>query len=293
MDFKQLTYFITVVNEGTISAAAKKLHMTQPPLSTQLKLLEDEVGCLLFERGPRSIRLTDAGRIMYDRATTLLHMSTIMQEELQEYKDGSHGTLRLGVVSSVSSTLFCQWFQGFHEAYPNIRFEISEANTYQLLEKLQDGFIELAIVRTPFPAGSFHCISLKKEPIVAAGHSHFFESVSRDSISLEELSRMPLILYRRWESILSEAFRSSDLELNPFCKNDDARTTAFWADAGLGVGILPESAVTLFHHPDMIWKQIDEKRLTSSISVIRSKDSYLSSIARAFIEYLQSLYHIS
>ncbi len=288
MDFKQLTYFITVVNEGTISAAAKKLHMTQPPLSTQLRLLEDEVGCLLFERGPRSIQLTDAGRMMYSRASTLLHMSSLMKDELQEYRHGSHGTLRLGVVSSVGSTLFCQWFREFHESHPDIRFEISEADTYQLLEKLRGGLIELAIVRTPFPAGDFHCIPLKEEPILAAGHRSFFGQISSGKITLQELSRLPLILYRRWEGILEEAFHSADLDLAPFCKNDDARTTAFWTDAGLGVGILPASTMTLFRHEDIIWKQIDDERLTSSISVIRSKNAYLSAIARIFIEYLQS-----
>lgn len=286
MDFKQLTYFITVVDEGTISAAAKKLHMTQPPLSTQIKLLENEIGCLLFERGPRSIRLTDAGRIMYDRAVSLLRMSSLMQEELKEYQHGSQGTLRLGIVSSVSSTSFCRWIQDFHNKYPNIYFEISEANTYQLLEKLRDGFIELAIVRTPFPTGDFQCIPLKEEYIVAAGHKSFFQSFS-EKIPVEELSRIPLILYRRWEPIISEIFHSRDLQLTIFCKNDDARTTAFWADAGLGVGILPEAAVTLFRHPDTIWKPIDDPRLTSSISIIRSKNSYLSAIAKTFIEYLQ------
>lgn len=72
MDLKQLRYFTTVAEEGTISAAAKKLFMSQPPLSTQMKLLEQELGCSLFERGQKHIRLTETGRLLYDRAQTLL-----------------------------------------------------------------------------------------------------------------------------------------------------------------------------------------------------------------------------
>lgn len=286
MDLKQLTYFTTVVDEGTISAAAKKLHMTQPPLSTQLKLLEEEAGCLLFERGPRSIRLTDAGRMMYERAVTLLHMSSLIKEELEEYRLGSHGTLRLGVVSSVGSTLFCRWFREFHEAHPGIRFEISEANTYQLLENLQDGLIELAIVRTPFPAGGFTSIPIKEEPILAAGHRKYFEGLE-GTISLEELARRPLILYRRWEPVLEEAFGRAGLKLLPFCKNDSANTTAFWADAGLGVGILPASSAPLFRNPETVCLSIRDGSLVSAISLIHGRNSYLSGAARAFMEYLQ------
>lgn len=312
MDLKQLTYFVTVAGEGTISAAAKKLHMTQPPLSNQLKLLEEEVGCLLFERGPRSVRLTDAGRMMYERASTLLHMSDLLKEELKEFRKGGRGTLRLGVVSSVSGTLFCRWFGDFHRLHPDIRFELFEADTYQLLERLRDGLIELAIVRTPFPTGDFLSFPLKKEAIVAAGHVHYFPLRSQavpgffgedrpavgeltsgeqlpEAISLAALSRMPLILYRRWETVLTAAFHKENLPFEPFCKNDDARTTAFLADAGVGVGILPESAVPLLCHKNTVWLPIEHRVFTSTICVIQNKNAGLSAPAKAFAEFLQTL----
>ncbi len=308
MDFRQLLYFTAVVNEGTISAAAKKLHMTQPPLSTQIRMLEDEMGCLLFERGSRSIRLTDAGRIMYERASVLLRMSSQLKDELDACSRGSHGTLRLGVISSVSSTLCCQWFRGFHEACPDVRFEVSEANTYQLLETLQNGLLELAIVRTPFPTGDFLSIPLKSEQVFAVGHRKFFEELSAPSgplpsdvpvppdapdtasmpISLDALSRLPIVLYRRWETVLADAFRSAGHELTPLCKNDDARTTAFWADNGLGVGILPESVLPLLHGPETIRRPIGDSRFTSDIFIIRNKNSYLSAVGKSFIEYVRA-----
>ena len=74
MDLKQLRYFVTVVESGSISAAARKLYMTQPPLSAQMQALEQELGCPLLERGARRVELTDAGRRLYERAKTLLEL---------------------------------------------------------------------------------------------------------------------------------------------------------------------------------------------------------------------------
>lgn len=75
MELRQLSYFTTIVNEGNISQAAKKLNISQPPLSHQMKLLEAELGVTLFERGSRRIRLTPAGKTFYDRALAILDLS--------------------------------------------------------------------------------------------------------------------------------------------------------------------------------------------------------------------------
>ena len=74
MNLKQMEYFVAIVNEGNISTAAKSLHISQPPLSAQMKLLEDELGVVLFERGSRSIFLTEAGKIFYEKALHILHL---------------------------------------------------------------------------------------------------------------------------------------------------------------------------------------------------------------------------
>ncbi len=109
MDLKQLTYFVTVIKEGTISGAARKLNLSQPPLSTQMKLLEEEFGCILFERGSRKIQLTEAGQLLYERAVTMLELSEVTKKELLDYRNGLTGALRLGVVSSVGCSLLPEW----------------------------------------------------------------------------------------------------------------------------------------------------------------------------------------
>ena len=92
MDLRQLSYFTAIVDEGSISAAAKKLHISQPPLSNQMKSLEAELGVTLFERGLRSITLTDAGKLMYERANTILDMASAAKMEIDSLGNGLRGT---------------------------------------------------------------------------------------------------------------------------------------------------------------------------------------------------------
>ncbi len=284
MDLKQLGYFVTVAREGSISAAARKLYLSQPPLSAQMKTLERELGCVLFERGSRKIQLTQAGRLLYDRAVALLEMSEMTRREMLDYRQGSEGTLRLGVVSSVGSTLLRRWVIRFCTGHPKIHYELFEANTYELLEELRAGLLDLAIVRSPFNDKGLQCLTLASEPMMAVALPPLLPA-SSDPIPLSALCGKPLIYYRRWEQVLEDAFAEQGLALSVFCKNDDARTTAFWAAAGLGIGILPASMAPLLP-PGVAAHPISEGRLCSKIFAVRDPSGYFSTIAGMFLEHL-------
>ena len=199
MDIKQLTYFIAIAEEGTITQAANKLHMAQPPLSTQLKLLEDELGVKLIERGARKIKLTDAGKILYKRAKHILEITTSTEKEIEEFRKGIQGTLKLGTISSSGAVLLSKRIIDFNKKYPNIKFEIHEGNTYELIEKLNSGIIEVGIVRTPFNSKNFQCLFLEAEPMVAVMSENYNFETTTDEIFLEDLKHIPLIIYRRFE----------------------------------------------------------------------------------------------
>ena len=105
MDFRQLSYFVAAVEEGSISAAARKLFLSQPPVTAQIKALEEELGCTLLVRGARAVRMTEEGRLLYDRAKAMLALRESAAEEIAGRVRSGGGTLRLGVVSSVAGTL--------------------------------------------------------------------------------------------------------------------------------------------------------------------------------------------
>ena len=307
MDIKQLHYFTTVVEEKTVTAAAEKLHMTQPPLTMQLHALESELGCKLFERKGRTLSLTDAGQHMYRRALEIIGMCDNAQREMKDYRNGTVGTLRIGVISSVQGTLFTKILKEYHDRYPNIKISVFSANTYQLLEKLQNREIDTAITRTPFSAAKLHAEYIRTEEIHAIGKSEFFgKAAAGDSavtpansasahitpranadgnvrttnfaggtdITLVELARLPLIIYRRWQKVIESVFESAGLSPNICCVNDDARMTLLLALNGLGVGILHPSAIPSEYGSDISVMRLPEKALTSRIALVcADKDS--------------------
>jgi DNA-binding transcriptional LysR family regulator len=96
MDIRQLKYFMAIVEEGQISRAAKRLHMAQPPLSLQLKMLEENLGVQLIERTTKSLRLTEAGHALYQRAEQILGLVDTTTKEIREFDQGLRGTLGIG-----------------------------------------------------------------------------------------------------------------------------------------------------------------------------------------------------
>lgn len=104
MDLRQLTYFLAIAEEGQITAAARRLNMAQPPLSQQMKALEEELGVELFLREPRSVTLTDAGEILYRRARQLITLADSTRREIGDFKSGLRGTLSIGTVSSSAAS---------------------------------------------------------------------------------------------------------------------------------------------------------------------------------------------
>lgn len=284
MDIKQLHYFLTIAEEGQITAAAKKLQMAQPPLSQQLKQLEDELGVKLAERGPRSIHLTDAGEILRRRARQIMALTDSTVREIQDMSQGLMGTLQLGTVSSSGAALLTDRLTEFQQTYTGVKFEIHEGNTFHVIDLLRSGVIELGIVRTPFQTNGLNCKFISSEPMLAIMTPKHDWSPGRSVCEVEELKNRPLIIYRRFESLLHDTCERANFEPQLFCKNDDARTTVQWTQAGFGVGIIPQSALKLTNPAGLITKTINSEALWTRIAAIWPKNRYLSGLAERFLD---------
>ena len=286
MDIRQLLYFTTIAEEGSISAAAKKLHLSQPPLSYQMKLLEEELPLPLIERSARGIALTEAGRVLYKRAQGILELSELTRKEMLAMASGFTGTLHIGTVSSSGASLLGWRIPAFHQKHPQIGFAIHEGNTFELMEMLESGLIELAIVRTPFHNDQLNCLYLSPEPMIAAGAASFFPAgmPSGQPISLELLGHAPVILYRRFEKILLSLCEQKGITPQVFCIADDARTTLMWAEAGLGVAVVPQSAYRIMPHHNMVYGELSEEDLHTRIAAVCKKGCSLSWAAQQFLE---------
>lgn len=271
MDLWQLDYFTKVVEEGSISAAARKLHMSQPPLSLQMKRLEAELGVSLFVRDSRNMALTDAGYTLYQRAKAILNLTSITVKEVHAIASGTSGILRLGATSSSGYLKVRQKIMDFHLQNPGISFEVYEGDSCALIEMLHHRQLDVALVRTPFPQKNFHCIPLNSESLVAVGMDSFFEN-PRQSVSIAWLQSRPLIIYRRWETLLRNAFNEAGLDLCPLCITDDARTCISWSSSGLGIALIPQSALEPGFNHLITAHPIYDLDICSSVTLIMNSD---------------------
>lgn len=322
MELRQLSYFTTIVNEGNISQAAKKLNISQPPLSHQMKLLEEELGVTLFERGSRRIRLTPAGKTFYDRALTILDLSQTARTELTAQMQEIQGVVRLGIISSAVESVTRNYLAPFRRSYPKAQFELHEANSYHLLDLLHSNQIDLAVIRTPFAKAGLEMRTLPPEEFLAIGHESIWnnypdchDSILNDisasdrgsslqkskcmpssdtskpqessidaPLPLSALANAPLILYRRWQPMILGYFEEQVLEPHIVCVADDARTALLWALEGLGIALAPESSLALNSDPSLIRRIITKPQIQSSICLVKRRDRSLSLVGDTFYQ---------
>ena len=229
MDLRQLEVFRQVVDSGSVSEAARRLHMSQPPVTYAVRQLEQELGAPLFERSARGMTPTEAGRLLYARAVGLLEYARSTRAEVSQI--GRRRILRLGITSSTVATVL-PLIARYHAAHPQDRFEVFDGATFALLQKLRDGILDLTVARTPAPLEDF----------AAAPPDAPFESAK---LSLQSLEGRPLILYRRYEELIRAAFARQGLSPELLCICDDARDALLWVRAGLATALFPRSMRSL------------------------------------------------
>ena len=283
MDIKQLTYFLTIVEEGSISKAAEKLHMSQPPLSHQLKLLEKELGVKLIERNTRKLEVTDAGLILSNRAKQILQFMDTTIKEVKDISDGLEGILSIGTVSSAGAALLPEHIENFLKKYPNINFEILDEDSNRIIELLHSGVIDIGIICTPYNNDMLEAITLPEEPMIVVG-THLPINSKRKSVTLNDLSKEKLIVQQRYEKNIIELCQKSGFEPKIFCKSNDIRTLLLWASNGIGLAILPKNCINLFQNENLKYVEIDEPFLTVGTAIVWKKNHYLSSAAKHFLE---------
>lgn len=242
MELKQLEYFRTIVDTGTVSGAARELHMTQPPLSYQMKMLEEELQVPLFLRGTKKITLTEAGKTLYEQAGKLLTLSDLTKREV--IRSSQAATLHIGMTPSTVS-MMSEYLLRFSGKYPQVHFDVHEGSTFTLKDQLENGIIDLTTLRTPIALNGCETRSLARESLVAMVIPEYPLLRNRSSLCLEELSGQPLILSHRYRKYLLSAFEQTGLVCDIYFACEDARTAMTMAEKGLGIAILPTSMMEL------------------------------------------------
>lgn len=285
LDLKKLQYFLTVAEEGHITKAAKILNIAQPPLSHQLKVLEQELGVQLMQKVGRNIQLTEAGHTLRTRGQQILELVKTVEKELQDVYKGETGTLSIGSATSWGATFLSEQISEYSLRYPNIQFRICEDVSHNIASLLADGVIELGIILSPFDTLLYESIPLPAEPMMAVMTSKWDDQPTRQDTSLAELAKKPLIIHRRSERLLAY-YQEHRLEPKVVCLHDDVRSMLLLANTGLGVAIVSKTITRLMSGDNLIYKEITKpvSRLTPYIIWMRNRS--LSAAARNFVKMI-------
>lgn len=262
-----MVYFKTIVEEGTISKAAQTLHMAQPPLSMQLKQLEEELSVTLLKRGHRKVELTQAGKIFYKRC---LQMISLNERTFHEIQDMQKEVLRIGVTSSNSAILPSSLLHD--HSFSHFLFRIYEGSTYEIIDQLMAHHIDLGIVRTPFDQSQLDCYSLYQEPMWAVGLPHL---LNPDMTTIKDYQNKPLIVHQRYLSLITDY--CLNLHFNPYIKItcDDSRTSLQWAKAGLGIAIVPQNILSFWPDHHFVTVMLEDQALQTDITLITRQNEIL------------------
>lgn len=280
MELRQLEYFRQIADTHSFNEAARHLNMSQPPLSYQIRQLEEELGVQLFERTSKGVTLTNAGEVFYERAGNLLDYAD--SAKLEVAKAGKKRVLRIGMTST-TTTVMMPFISAFAKENPDVNFEVRDGSTYSLYNYLMNGIIDISVVRTPLRLDKVNYLTLFSEPMIAVSKDTGI--FSSPALHLTDLADQPLILYRRYEKYILEAFHAKNLEPDIFCLCDDAKSALLWAKEGLATAIFPQSMQSLCD--GLRIQKINEPDLITQIILIWKKAPNNTSIIQDFLKYVK------
>ena len=193
MEIRVLRYFLESAREGSITRAAERLHVTQPTLSRQLKALEEELGKKLFVRSSFSIHLTDEGRLLKERAEDILGMVDRTKAEFKRLDEFTGGDLYIGCAESVGLRHLASAVKTLQKQYPRIRLHLHSGNAEGVMERLDKGLLEFAIVVRDVDASRYNSLTFPHQDVWGLIMRQDNPLAAKQSVSLDDLFREPLL----------------------------------------------------------------------------------------------------
>lgn len=290
MELRQLEYFVTVVEEGSFTKAAAKLHVAQPGVSAQIRKLERELGQELLDRSGRTVRLTEVGAAVLPYARAALEAVAGARLAVDELTGLVRGHVRVGMVASCSSLDLPELLAGFHHDHPAVEITLCEANSDRLVEALHAGQLDLAFIglaATPPPGIETQVVA--DEPLVAAV-SHRDPLAARKTITLDALRDRALISLPRGTGLrfcLDDACATAGFPPRIAFEASDPRVLAHLAARGLGVAILPESVANA-HAAELHALTFTRPRIRGRLALAWRAKGPTSPAARALISHART-----
>jgi DNA-binding transcriptional LysR family regulator len=298
LDVQGLEAFWWISQTGSFNRAAERLYLTQPSVTARIQSLEKELGQILFERKPRGVRLTDAGRVLLPHAERVLQDIQKALRALTDLESATGGTLTVGSALTISTYTLPQVLSEFKSAYPQIEIAVRTGRSHQIQQLVLDDTVQIGLVHSPIATHQeIGSVVLFDEPIVLVvppGH----RLSGRPEVSAEELASEPFITSDRasgYWTLVEQFWTAAGRIPKITMELDSIEATKRMIMSGLGLGMLPLRTVEaeVKTHQVVVVPVKGGDHLHRQTLLIYRKGKAWSGITRGFLEVVGRIYNLA
>ncbi len=285
--------YIEIVERGTLSAAARSLHVAQSALSNQLKQFEEDYQTTLFIRTSRQMEPTDAGRILYKKAKEIVALVDASHKEIEAYVEGSQGVLRIGTTQAYPDVFMTGLLTAFQKEYPQIRYEFHEESSHEVIELLRAGVIEIGVTRHAGMLPPFLDVELAlTENVCLYCHKdNPWFGQERESIAIKELDGVTLAISRGIDELVTDICQREEINPHIMSISTSRSNPMMWAKENIAAAIIRTGEAEALSDDDCFCRPLVSKdsvvnsELKSQRTFIVVKETILSAAAQKFLEF--------
>ena len=289
MDYDQLGSFLEVAKLQSFARAGEKLFRTQPAISAQVRLLEQECGEKLFDRSGKKVLLTPAGEILSRYAEKIMSLHKEALQAIAELNLTPRGKLYIGANEATCLYVLPKTFARFKQLYPLVQISIYRNFSHKILQKVQEGAVDLGIVTLPMTANNMEIIPVVRDEVqvvVPKGHA----LAKNKSATVEELANYPLILPKTGHTrvVIDRLLRDHRDHLQISMELASVETIKKFVGAGLGISLISRT----YAQPEVAAGEVKliplaGQKLYRELGLVFRRDRYLSLPAKVFIEVVR------
>jgi len=241
IETRLIAYFLAIAREQSITKAANALHVTQPTLSKQMMDLEKQLGCRLFIRGKKQITLTEEGHYFRRRGQEMLELMASTEASLRSSEQFISGEINLGCGETVHMGYIASMFARLHILYPEITLNLYSANTEAVLERMDQGLVDIGLLLNPPASEKYECLDIGCTDRFGLLMPKEHPEAQKGSVSIEDLKRFPLIVstqtFSRYEQ---SSFPLSEKEMHIVSTYNLLYNATFLVQEGIGYALTLE-----------------------------------------------------
>ncbi|WP_225049969.1 acetoin biosynthesis transcriptional regulator AlsR [Priestia megaterium] len=290
MELRHLKYFKTVAEELHFGKAAARLNIAQPPLSLQIRNLEEELGVSLFHRTKRHVELTKEGQVFLEKVYQIFESLDESIETVRMVSRGEIGEIVIGFLASAAYDVLPTIIKHYRKQYPSIHVNLKQLTSAEQLKALEEGTIHIGIISEPIENQSLNFEIIRREPMVVALPKEHPLASKTASIHLMDLANEPFIVTERksnqhhYDGVINSCYESG-FSPNVIQETKEMSTVISLVSAGIGIAIVP-SSIQLLLQNEVVYREIRDNKF-NTITALVWKNKNQSPIVNGFVNLVK------